>query len=107
MSQMPVAHAVQSATQVVVHSAGQSAVSSLHAAASSAHVVAAKLPQPAAKFTVPIIVVFALLALLALVRKLVALASIAIIIVGGFIAYQSGAFNKWVDKGKQVIDQQK
>jgi uncharacterized membrane protein YphA (DoxX/SURF4 family) len=52
-------------------------------------------------------VVFALLALLALVRKLVALALIAIIIVGGFIAYQSGAFNTWVDKGKQVIDQQK
>lgn len=76
-------------------------------AASTAHVMAAKLPQPSGKFTIPIIVVFALLALLALVRKLVALALIALIIVGGFIAYQSGAFNHWVDKGKQVIDQQK
>lgn len=76
-------------------------------AASTAHIVAAKLPQPTAKFTVPIIVVFALLALLALVRKLIALALIAIIIVGGFIAYQSGAFDKWVDQGKHVIDQHK
>jgi len=51
--------------------------------------------------------VFALLAILALVRKLIALALIAIIVVGGFVAYQSGAFDKWVDKGKQVINQQK
>ena len=72
---------------------------------SAAHQVAAKLPQPTAKVTVPIIVVFALLALLALVRKLVALALIAIIVAGGFVAYQSGAFDKWVDKGKSVINQ--
>ena len=84
------------------------AARSLHSAAHSvAHVVAAKLPEPTAKVTIPIIVVFALIALLAIVRKLIALALIAIIIVGGFIAYQSGAFDKWVDKGKQVIDQQK
>ncbi len=72
---------------------------------SAAHEVAAKLPQPTAKVTIPIIVVFALLALLALVRKLVALALIAIIVAGAFVAYQSGAFNQWVDKGKSVIDQ--
>jgi len=84
------------------------AAHSVHAAAHSvAHVVAAKLPEPTAKVTIPIIVVFALIALLAIVRKLIALALIAIIIVGGFVAYQSGAFDKWVDKGKQVIDQQK
>ncbi len=79
----------------------------MHPMLSAAHEVAAKLPQPTAKVTVPIIVVFALLALLALVRKLVALALIAVIVAGGFIAYQSGAFDKWVDKGKAVINQQK
>lgn len=79
----------------------------LTAAHSLAHVAAVKLPEPTAKVTVPIIVVFALLALLAVVRKLIALALIAIIIVGGFVAYQSGAFDKWVDKGKQIVNQNK
>lgn len=74
---------------------------------SAAHEVAAKLPQPTAKVTVPIIVVFALLALLALVRKLVALTLVAVIVAGAFVAYQAGAFDKWVDKGKSVINQQK
>jgi len=74
-------------------------------AAQAAHEVAAKLPEPTAKVTVPIIVVFALLALLALARKLVALALIAIIVAGVFVAYQSGAFDQWVDKGKSIIDQ--
>ena len=84
------------------------AAHSVHAAAHSvAHVVAAKLPEPTAKVTIPIIVVFALIALLAIVRKLIALALIAIIIFGGFVAYQSGAFDKWVAKGKQFIDQPK
>ena len=71
----------------------------------AAHEVAAKLPEPTAKVTVPIIAVFVLLALLALVRKLVALALIAIIVAGVFVAYQSGAFDQWVDKGKTIIDQ--
>ncbi len=94
MSQMlPATHSVHATAHSVAHSVAQ--------------VVAAKLPEPTAKVTIPIIVVFALIALLAVVRKLIALALIAIIIVGGFVAYQSGAFNKWVDKGKQVIDQQK
>ena len=49
------------------------AAHSVHAAAHSvAHVVAAKLPEPTAKVTIPIIVVFALIALLAIVRKLIA-----------------------------------
>jgi hypothetical protein len=72
----------------------------------AAHLAALTLPQPTAKVTVPIIVVFALLAILALVRKLIAIALIAIIVVGGFVAYQSGAFDKWVDKGKTIINQQ-
>lgn len=102
---LPAAH---SAAQSAVHPAAHSAVHSVvHSAVSSAHVIAAKLPEPTAKVTIPIIVVFALLAILALVRKLIALALIAIIVVGGFVAYQSGAFDKWVDKGKQVINQQK
>ena len=71
----------------------------------AAHVVALSLPEPTAKVTVPIIVVFALLALLAFVRKLISIALIAIIIVGGFVAYQSGAFDKWVDNGKTIIQQ--
>ena len=71
----------------------------------AAHVVALTLPEPTAKVTVPIIVVFALLAILAFVRKLISIALIAIIIVGGFVAYQSGAFDKWVDNGKTIIQQ--
>jgi len=76
-------------------------------AAHTAHLVAAKLPEPTTKVTIPIIVVFALLALLALVRKLIALALIAIIVAGVFVAYQSGAFDKWVDKGKQIVNEHK
>jgi hypothetical protein len=79
------------------HSIGQSLV----------HEVALKLPEPTAKVTIPIIIVFALLALLAMVRKLIALALIAIIIVAGFAAYQSGAFDHWVDKGKQIVNEHK
>jgi hypothetical protein len=31
---------------------------------------------------------------------------IALIVAGVFVAYQSGAFDKWVDKGKTIIHQQ-
>lgn len=72
---------------------------------SAAQVLAAKLPEPHSKYTVPIIVVLVVLAALALVRKLIALALLAAIVAGAFVAYQSGAFNHWVDKGKQVIQQ--
>jgi len=77
----------------------------LPAAHAAAHLIALKLPEPTAKVTIPIAIVFALLALLAIVRKLVALALVAIIVAGVFIAYQSGAFDQWVDKGKQIIQQ--
>lgn len=49
--------------------------------------------------------IFAVLALIALLRKLIGLALIALIVAGAFVAYQSGAFDHWVDKGKQVIEQ--
>jgi hypothetical protein len=75
-------------------------------AAHAIGVLAVKLPEPATKFTVPIIVVFALLALLAIARKVIGLALIALIVAGVFIAYQAGAFNQWVDKGKEIIQQQ-
>ena len=58
----------------------------LYALASAAHVVAAKLPKPKPAVTVPIIVIFAAIVLIGLVRKVVALVCI------GFLAYQSGAF---------------
>jgi uncharacterized membrane protein YphA (DoxX/SURF4 family) len=69
--------------------------------------VAAKLPKPKPKVTIPVIVIFAVLLLIGLLRKLVALAVIAAVVCIGFLAYQSGALNHWVDKGKQAIQQQK
>jgi hypothetical protein len=80
-------------------------MSHLLLAAHGASVVAFKIPEPKASFTVPIIVVFALLTALAVLRKLISLALLALVIAIGFVAYQSGAFNHWVDKGKQVIQQ--
>jgi hypothetical protein len=77
----------------------------LAVAHSAAHVVAAKLPAPKSKVTVPVMVVFALLAVIAIVRKIIVLAVVGVIVVALFAAYQSGAFNSWVDKGKQVIQQ--
>ncbi|WP_041834921.1 hypothetical protein [Acidothermus cellulolyticus] len=79
-----------------------------HLAASAAHLPAAAarvLPVPKLSFTIPVIVIFAVLALIALLRKLIGLALIALIVAGAFVAYQSGAFDHWVDKGKQVIEQ--
>ena len=77
----------------------------VHGAGTAAHVLAAKLPAPHASVTVPLIVVFAVLAAIALLRKLIAIALIAIVLVATFAAYQSGAFGHWVDKGKQVVQQ--
>ncbi len=74
-------------------------------AAQSAHFLSLKLPDPKAKYTVPIIVILAVLAGIALMRKLMAIALLAVVIAAGFLAYQAGAFNHWVDKGKQVIQQ--
>jgi uncharacterized membrane protein YphA (DoxX/SURF4 family) len=75
------------------------------AAASAVRVLAAKLPEPKAAVTIPIIVIFAALVLIGLMRKVVALVVVAAIVCIGFLAYQSGAFNHWVDKGKTVIQQ--
>ncbi|MBX6371456.1 MAG: hypothetical protein IRZ02_04280 [Acidothermus sp.] len=69
------------------------------------HLAAGVLPVPKTSFTIPIVVVFAILAAIALLRKLIGLAVIAAVIAAVFIAYQSGAFDHWVDKGKQVIEQ--
>lgn len=76
---------------------------SAHALHDAVNVLATKLPKPKTKLTVPVILIAAALAAIAVLRKLVALALIAIIIAIGFVAYQSGALNHWVDKGKQVI----
>ena len=78
----------------------------LLAAHSMVHVVnvaAGKLPVPKKSVTVPVIIIFAVLAAVALVRKLIAVALIAVIICVGFLAYQSGALNHWVDKGKAAV----
>ncbi len=77
------------------------AQSTMHAV----NVVAGKLPVPKKKITIPVIVIFAVLAAIAVVRKLIAVALIAVIICIGFLAYQSGAFNHWVDKGKAAVQQ--
>ncbi|MDQ1487336.1 MAG: hypothetical protein QOJ62_3029 [Actinomycetota bacterium] len=57
----------------------------------SPHIVAA-LPKPKAAVTVPVIVIFAALVLIGLVRKVMFLAVIAALVCIGFLAYQSGAF---------------
>jgi hypothetical protein len=62
-----------------------------HRLQSAGHVVAA-LPKPKAAVTVPVIVIFAALLLIGLVRKVIFLAVVAAIICIGFLAYQSGAF---------------
>ena len=62
------------------------------------------LPEPDPSWTVPAAVLFGAVALFALVRKIVFLAFVAALLAAGFIAYQSGAFDQWVDKGKVVID---
>jgi hypothetical protein len=69
----------------------------------AAHIVAGKLPTPKKSVTIPVILIFAVLAGIAILRKLIALALIAIIVCIGFLAYQSGALNHWVDKGKAAV----
>jgi len=76
-----------------------------HSIVQAAHVVAGKLPSPKKSVTIPVIIIFAVLAAIALVRKLIAIALIALIICVGFLAYQSGAFNHWVDKTKSAVKQ--
>jgi hypothetical protein len=77
----------------------------LLAAHSSAVYLLGSLPEPKAAVTIPIIVIFAVLVLIGLMRKVMALAVLAAIVCIGFLLYQSGALNHWVDKGKGVIQQ--
>jgi hypothetical protein len=64
------------------------------------------LPEPSGAVTVPVIVIVGLLVVFALVRKLIALAIIGLLVAGLVVAYQAGALDHWVDKGKQVIQQE-
>ena len=61
-----------------------------------------KLPEPDSSWTIPAAIGFGVLALLSIVKKLVVLAVITALLAAGFIAYQNGAFDKWVDKGTQL-----
>lgn len=63
------------------------------------------LPEPRAGWTVPIAVVLALLALFWLVRKLLLAAVVAALVAAAVLAYQAGAFNAYVDRGKAVLRQ--
>lgn len=62
------------------------------------------LPNPAAVFTIPVIVVLGGLALFWVARKLVTLALIAAIIAAVVLAYQAGAFDHYVGNGKQTVN---
>jgi hypothetical protein len=73
-------------------------------AVTSVIIVAAKLPHPKPAVTIPIIVIFAILVFVALARKVIGLAIVAAVVCIGFLAYQAGAFNHWVDKGKSVVN---
>ncbi|HVV31355.1 MAG TPA: hypothetical protein VHC41_10800 [Mycobacteriales bacterium] len=64
------------------------------------------LPEPHAGWTVPVGIVLVLLAGFWLVRKLIKLALVAVVIAAVLFAYQGGAFDHYVDKGKQVIQKQ-
>jgi hypothetical protein len=75
-----------------------------HQVVQAAHIVAGKLPVPKKQVTIPVIVIFAVLALIAIVRKLIAVALLAVIVCVAFLLYQSGAFNHWVDKGKNAVN---
>jgi hypothetical protein len=56
--------------------------------------VVAKLPSPKAGITVPLIIIFAVIVVVGLARKIVGLAIIAAILCVLFLIYQSGAFTK-------------
>jgi hypothetical protein len=56
--------------------------------------VVAKLPSPKAGITVPLIVIFAVIVVVGLARKIIGLAVIAAILCVLFLIYQSGAVTK-------------
>lgn len=64
------------------------------------------LPEPSGAVTIPVVLVVALIIVFALVRKLIALAVVGLLVAGVVVAYQAGALDQWVDKGKQVIQQE-
>jgi hypothetical protein len=64
------------------------------------------LPEPKAGWTIPLAIVLALLAVFALLKKLIALALLATLAAAVFFAYQGGAFDHYVDQGKQVLQNQ-
>jgi hypothetical protein len=64
-----------------------------------------KLPEPNASWTIPTAVGLGLIALYSLVKKLIVLALVLAVLAGGFVAYQNGAFDKWVDRGRSLTDQ--
>jgi hypothetical protein len=63
------------------------------------------LPDPQAGLTVPVGVVLVGLAVLSIARKLVKLALVAVVVAALIFAYQGGAFDHFVDKGKHLIDE--
>lgn len=65
------------------------------------------LPRPEAGITVPIVVILVGLALFWITRKLLGLAFLAAVIAVLFLAYQGGAFDHFVDKGKQLVRDQR
>lgn len=64
------------------------------------------LPEPNASWTIPVAILLAVFAVFALVRKLIFLGILAIAAAAVFFAYQGGAFDHWVDQGKQVVNDQ-
>jgi hypothetical protein len=63
------------------------------------------LPDPQAGLTIPVGVVLVGLAAFSLARKLVKLALFVVIVAAIVFAYQGGAFNHFVDRGKHLIQQ--
>lgn len=70
--------------------------------AASSHV----LPRPQAGVTIPIGIALVALAVVWILRKLALLAFLAVVIAGLVFAYQGGAFDHYVDKGKQILHNQ-
>lgn len=73
---------------------------------SAMHAMALTLPEPHAIATYPVVAILAVLVVIALMRKLLSLAVIALVVAGLVVAYQGGALDHWVDKGKTAIEQQ-
>lgn len=61
-----------------------------------------KLPEPDSSWTIPAAIGFGALALLSILKKLVVLAVLTALVAAGFVAYQNGAFDKWVDNGTTI-----